>query len=168
MAQGRKGRGEGDGACRRTSRGRQGRRRGWCRRGSTSAVTRPRPRLSAPIGRTHRRNADRSSRHRGPASSSRASGSPAWGRPIGAFHNEVSRVNRLVAITWGWGGENAQVDVTEDPVLVAATAWFKGRLQLREAGVDVRRAHCRLSLRERKSFRGAKVDNGLLPAKRVV
>ena len=82
--------------------------------------------------------------------------------------HEVSRVNGLAAITQEWDGDNAGVEVTEGPVLVAATAWFKRSLQLRGAGVDVRGAHCRLSLRERKSFRGAKVDYGALPAKRVI
>jgi hypothetical protein len=48
------------------------------------------------------------------------------------------------------------------------TAWFKRRLQLRDAGVDAWGAHSRLSLRERKSFRGAKVHYGVLPATRVI
>ena len=39
--------------------------------------------------------------------------------------------------------------------------WCDRRLQWRDAGALARRVHCRLSLRERTSFRGAKGDNDI-------
>jgi hypothetical protein len=62
-----------------------------------------------------------------------------------------------------------------EKVALFGTIWHyfghdsKGRyIELRDAGVDASRAHSRLSLRERNTFRGAKVDYGVLSAQRVI
>jgi hypothetical protein len=55
-----------------------------------------------------------------------------------------------------------------DETGVSPARSLERRIPLRRAGVGAREAHSRLSLRERKFFRGAKVDYGVLPAKRVI